>query len=121
MEGTKEEIYPKVGESNNGQITGIVISVPMRYDKNLGYQLAIDENRDGLFDANTEHYAWMPNDMYREASKKDSIIIKAVYFFEEHLLKACHEYIIFDWQVITTVTKATKDTIQQSKVKEIKK
>ncbi len=113
--------YPKIGEANNEQITGMVISVPMQYDNNLGYQLAIDENRDGLFDANKEHYAWMPNDMYQEAPHNVPIIIKAVHFKQEHQFHDCDEYIIFNWQLVTKVVKGTNDTIQQTKVKEGKK
>ena len=106
---------------NQDQITGIVISAPMSYDKRLGYQLAIDENKDGVFDLNTEHYAWMPNDMYQEAPHNVPIIIKAVDFREKHTFYDCDVYIIFNWQLATKVAKGTNDTIQKTKVKEGKK
>ena len=107
--------------ANQDQITGIVISAPLLYDYRLGYRLAIDENKDGVFDVKKEHYAWMPNDMYHEVPHNVPIIVKAVHFKEAHFFGDCDEYIIFNWQLVTKVVKGTNDTIQQTKVKELKK
>jgi len=89
--------YPKNAAPNKDQITGIIISKPLKYDERLGYKLAIDENKDGFFTSSEEHYAWMPNDMYKEVSGKDSITVKAVHFYEYHVINDCNEYIIFSW------------------------
>lgn len=95
--GTNEgrDDYPKNGESNNGQITGYLISRSLDYDEYLGYKIALDENNNGIFEKN-EHYAWMPNDMYNKIIGNDSILIKAVHFQEDHFMKPCDAYIVFD-------------------------
>ena len=109
--GGKE--YPQNLSSNEDQITGIIVSKPIEYDNRLGYKLAIDENQDGVFDNknNKEHYAWMPNDMYYEIKKKDSVIIKAVRFQEDHFFGNCDEYIIFNWHL------AIQDTLTLKRIR----
>jgi hypothetical protein len=109
--------YPQDLSSNEDQISGIIVSKPIEYDTRLGYKLAIDENRDGMFDnrKSEEHYAWMPNDMYYELLIRDSIVVKAVRFNEYHWMSDCDEYIIFDWCL------AVQDTLKIKKFRREKR
>ena len=96
--------YPDKKESNRLQITGMIISKPLAYNNYLGYKLAIDENRDGLFDEDIEKYVWMPNDLYNEIVRQDSIIIKAI----DCSKGFGNKFIVFDWWQSQDTSKTIK-------------